>query len=133
MIMISLMRRIILNNKFSDDNFPFGKPTQEIDEPLDTSPCGNNIDYSVETTSLTPQEIVKERDKERNERRYYKAFNLIIICLALIIFIYVFDNIVYVITNKTNQNFSSIIEVLKALLYSLTGYLFASKTMKTND
>ena len=57
----------------TDEDFLYGKPTEEIDEPLDDSP---EIDEDLKAKRLA------EKDKDRKEKRYFSAFKLIVGCLA---------------------------------------------------
>ncbi|EDM87949.1 hypothetical protein RUMOBE_01369 [Blautia obeum ATCC 29174] len=57
----------------TDEDFLYGKPTEEIDEPLDDSP---EIDEDLKAKRLA------EKDKDRKEKRYFSAFKLIVGCLV---------------------------------------------------
>ena len=102
----------------SDENFLYGKPIEEIDEPLDDAP---HADTTLEVKKL------EDKDKDRKEKRYFSAFKLIIGCLIFLGLIFVVDTIVTIAFNKTSETTNSIIEVIKTLLFTLSGYLFARK------
>lgn len=57
----------------TDEDFLYGKPTEEIDEPLDDFP---EIDEDLKAKRLA------EKDKDRKEKRYFSAFKLIVGCLV---------------------------------------------------
>lgn len=106
----------------TDNDFLFGRPLKEEDEPLDKAQF-NQID-----PLLVRQLEIGERDKTRKDKRYFSAFKLIVGCLAILGIIFVID----VITSATLKHQPSsitkdIIEIIKTLLFTLSGYLFAKK------
>lgn len=102
----------------SDENYLYGEPTEEIDEPLD--------DTLHAETDLEVKKL-EDKDKERREKRYFSAFKLIVGCLIFLGLIFAIDTIVTIAFNKTSETTNSIIEVIKTLLFTLSGYLFARK------
>ena len=102
----------------TDEDFLFGKPVEEVDEPLDTAP---SVDINLELKKL------EEKDKDRKEKRYFSAFKLIVGCLVFLGIIYIIDTIVTIAFGKTSDATNSIIEIIKTLLFTLSGYLFARK------
>lgn len=102
----------------TDEDFLYGKPTEEIDEPLDDSP---EIDEDLKAKRLA------EKDKDRKEKRYFSAFKLIVGCLAFLGIIFIIDTVATILFGKTSETTNSIIEVIKTLLFTLSGYLFARK------
>lgn len=102
----------------SSEDFLYGKPTEEIDEPLENS---SQIDSDLESR------ILEEKDKDRKEKRYFSAFKLIVGCLIFLGVIFLIDTIVTISFGKTSETTNSIIEVIKTLLFTLSGYLFARK------
>ena len=64
----------------TDEDFLFGKPVEEVDEPLDTAP---SVDINLEVKKL------EEKDKDRKEKRYFSAFKLIVGCLVFLGIIYI--------------------------------------------
>lgn len=102
----------------TDEDFLYGKPTEEIDEPLDDTP---EIDENLEAKKLA------DKDKERKEKRYFSAFKLIIGCLVFLGVIFIVDTVVTIAWGKTSETTNTIIEVIKTLLFTLSGYLFARK------
>lgn len=106
----------------TDNDFLFGRPLKEEDEPLDKAQF-NQID-----PLLVRQLEIGERDKTRKDKRYFSAFKLIVGCLVILGIIFVID----VITSATLKHQPSsitkdIIEIIKTLLFTLSGYLFAKK------
>ena len=99
----------------TDEDFLYGKPTEEIDEPLDDSP---EIDEDLKAKRLA------EKDKDRKEKRYFSAFKLIVGCLVFLGIIFIIDTVATILFGKTSETTNSIIEVIKTLLF---GYLFARK------
>lgn len=102
----------------TDEDFLYGKPTEEIDEPLDDAP---NVDEDLEAKKID------DKDKDRKEKRYFSAFKLIIGCLVFLGIIFLIDTIATIAFGKTSETTNSIIEVIKTLLFTLSGYLFARK------
>lgn len=101
-----------------NEDFLFGMPTEEVDEPLDDAP---RVDDELEARKLD------ERDKERKEKRYFSAFKLIVGFLIFLGLIFLIDTIVSIAFGKTSELTNSIIEIIKTLLFTLSGYLFARK------
>ena len=103
-----------------DSGFKFGMPRVEEDEPLENMSPREPLD---------PQKIaIQEKDKERRERRYFSAFRLIVGCLIFLGLIYVIDVVDMGILKKGPSSITKdIIEIIKTLLFTLSGYLFARK------
>lgn len=101
-----------------DENFLYGKPQQEIDEPLGSN---DSVEKELTTTEL------REKDKDRKEKRYFSAFKLIVGCLVFLGLIFLIDTIVMIAFGKASDTTNSIIEIVKTLLFTLSGYLFARK------
>ena len=101
-----------------NEDFLCGMPTEEVDEPLDGAP---RVDDELEARKLD------EKDKERKEKRYFSAFKLIVGCLVFLGLIFLIDTIVSIAFGKTSELTNSIIEIIKTLLFTLSGYLFARK------
>lgn len=104
-----------------DENFLYGKPTEEIDEPLEGT--------ALEEENLELKKLDREeKDKVRKEKRYFSAFKLIVGCLIFLGLIYLIDVICSVCVNhELSKTTDSIIEIIKTLLFTLSGYLFARK------
>lgn len=102
----------------NDENFLYGKPQQEIDEPLGSN---DSVEKELTTTEL------REKDKDRKEKRYFSAFKLIVGCLVFLGLIFLIDTIVTIAFGKASETTNSIIEIVKTLLFTLSGYLFARK------
>lgn len=99
--------------------FKFGTPRQEIDEPLDEKSNGPD--------ELSKKDI-SEKDKDRKDKRYFSAFKLIVGCLVFLGIIYIVDVLVSALVKQSlSETTSGIIEIIKTLLYTLSGYLFARK------
>lgn len=103
-----------------DYKFLFGAAETEEEEPLDPAPSKDNI----EELKL----IVQENDKMRKEKRYFSAFRLIVGCLIFLGCIYMIDVIASAILKQDISSATDgIIEIIKTLLFTLSGYLFARK------
>ena len=103
--------------------FLYGISKEEIDEPIPEMEASNSSD-SLEVEKLR----AGEKEKERKEKRYFTAFKLIVGCLMMLGVIYLVDTIVSVIVTKEASSItSSVVEVVKTLLFTLSGYLFARK------
>ena len=104
-----------------DEYFLFGRPVEEVDEPLDDSP---HVGSELELQKLKTQ----ENDKDRKDKRYFSAFKLIVGCLIFLGIIYVIDVICSMYLNgELSKITDSVIEIIKTLLFTLSGYLFARK------
>lgn len=103
---------------------PLEPPKQELDEPLDSNAPSEKI------TSKTLE--IKEKDKDRKEKRYFSAFWLIIGCLLFLRVIYCVEVFIsYNLKGELSGHTDGIIEIIKTLLFTLSGYLFGRK--ESND
>lgn len=105
-----------------NEDFLFGAPTKEEDEPLDPSQL-KQID------PLTAVKLkIDNNDKKRKDKKYYSAFRLIVGCLVILGMIYLVDTIVMTILRGEPSTITKdIVEIVKTLLFTLSGYLFAKK------
>ena len=109
--------------KVEEMQFKYGTPKQEIDVPLDLG-----IKEGTPEKLATKQLEIAEKDKDRRDKRYFSAFNLIIGCLIFLCIIYIVEVIISgVLTGGTSDITEGIIEIIKTLLFTLSGYLFARK------
>lgn len=102
----------------TDEDSLCGRPEEEIEEPIENN---QSLDISLNTGYL------EDKEKDRKEKRYFSAFKLIIGCLVFLGIIFVIDTIVTIAFGKTSETTNSIIEIIKTLLFTLSGYLFARK------
>lgn len=103
-------------------NFPFGTPTQEEESPI--APEQLNDSASLAVLKLKSD----NKEKKRKDKKYYSAFKLIIGCLIMLGIIYLVDVISMAILKKDVSGLTKdIIEIIKTLLYTLSGYLFAKR------
>lgn len=102
----------------TDEDSLCGRPEEEIEEPIESN---QSLDISLNTDYL------EDKEKGRKEKRYFSAFKLIIGCLVFLGIIFVIDTIVTIAFGKTSETTNSIIEIIKTLLFTLSGYLFARK------
>lgn len=115
------------NNAYAgknDDHISRTEIEEEIDVPL------NFTDRDLDTTdALELKEIeVAEKDKDRKEKRYFNAFRLIVGCLVLLAVIYIVEVIDAALLNQSLSSMTSeVVEIIKTLLFTLSGYLFARK------
>lgn len=106
----------------TDDDFLFGRPLKEEEEPLDETQL-NRMD-----PLLVKQLEIGERDKKRKDKRYFSAFKLIVGCLVILGLIFIIDVITNIVLNHQLSSITKdIIEIIKTLLFTLSGYLFAKK------
>lgn len=110
-------------SKVEEMQFKFGSPRQEIDEPLNLS------GKELPPDKLTTKELeIAEKDKERREKRYFSAFKLIVGCLIFLGIIYIVEVFASsILKQELSQSTDGIIEIIKTLLFTLSGYLFARK------
>lgn len=102
----------------TDEDSLCGRPEEEIEEPIESN---QSLDVSLNTGYL------EDKEKDRKEKRYFSAFKLIIGCLVFLGIIFLIDTIVTIAFGKTSETTNSIIEIIKTLLFTLSGYLFARK------
>lgn len=111
------------NEKDRELQFETERPQKEIDEPLNFS-NGTTTDDSLETKRME----VEEKEKERKEKRYFSAFKLIVGCLVFLGCIYIIEVIDAALLKQDLTTITSeIVEIVKTLLFTLSGYLFARK------
>lgn len=104
-----------------DDDFLFGAPESEADEPIEVN---DNVEESLSAVKLDRE----ERDKQRKEKQYFSAFKLIIGCLVFLGIIYIVEvDMNFQLGKDSSDVTSGIIEIVKTLLFTLSGYLFARK------
>ena len=102
----------------TDEDSLCGRPEDEIEEPIESN---QSLDISLNTDYL------EDKEKDRKEKWYFSALKLIIGCLVFLGIIFVIDTIVTIAFGKTSETTNSIIEIIKTLLFTLSGYLFARK------
>lgn len=112
------------NLKNEEENFLYGIAEKELDEP---------IPEITKVQGKDALDLIKIKQKEkkavRKERRYYKAYNLIIGCLIMLGVIYVVDTSINVVLNKSASPLTEgLTEIIKTLLFTLSGYLFARES-----
>lgn len=91
-------------------------PTEEIDEPFEP-----NERPSLEIMQLEAE----ERERERNEGHYTNATALFFLCMILLFLIYLVDVITsWRFDHSGPHSTGTMIEVAKALLFLIGGYLF---------
>ena len=107
----------------SNENYPFGRPAREEEEPLDPSQLLH------QSEELTIDRI--EAKERRAEKRYFSAFRLMIGCMAMLGIIYLIDTFVSIAFGVVSETTEGIIEIIKTMIFTLSGYLFAKK--ENND
>ena len=108
-------------NRNADDDFIFGNPQNEEEVPLDEAR------YNEESLKYRELEI-EENDKARKDKKYFGAFKLIVGCMVMLGIIYIIDAISNgVLKNDVSTVTDSIIEIIKTMIFTLSGYLFAKK------
>lgn len=111
------------NEKQGSSDYLYGISKEEIDEPIPEM----EIPKTKDTLELEKIKI-GEKDKDRKEKRYFTAFRLIVGCLVMLGLIYLIDTIIsLVVTGGVSALTNSIVEIIKTLLFTLSGYLFARK------
>lgn len=103
-----------------DEDFLYGTPTREQDEPLP----------QYETVTAESIEVMKlnfdEKQKARKDKHYSNTFWLFAGCILVLLIIFIIDVLVSVfLKGESSQVTNSIIEIIKTLLFTLSGYLFA--------
>ena len=109
-------------SQIDDKDFLFGAPIKEEDEPLDPAQL-EQID------PLTKKKLeIEDNEKKRKDKRYFSAFKLIVGCLVMLGIIYVVDTVAMIaLKQETSSITKDIIEIVKTLLFTLSGYLFAKR------
>lgn len=107
----------MLNDDF---NFLYGAAETEEEEPLERESSTDKLEeFKLQA---------EEKEKQRKDKRYFSAFRLIVGCLVFLLVIYVIETIVSVVLkDDVSQITDNIIEIVKTLLFTLSGYLFARK------
>lgn len=118
----------MLNDTEIDEILGDGPQTEE-DEPFVLFESEDNRDDNRGANDLARIKLRNaEKEKERKERRYFTAFRLIVGCLVFLGIIYLIDVISNAVLHKeVSQITNSIVEIIKTLLFTLSGYLFARK------
>ena len=71
---------------------------------------------------------IDNNDKKRKDKKYYSAFRLIVGCLVILGMIYLIDTIMMTILRGEPSTITKdIVEIVKTLLFTLSGYLFAKR------
>lgn len=96
---------------------------EEIVEEVDTDLLPE-IEGSIQDSNIKIDDITG-KDKDRRERHYFSGISLILYCLLFLLFIFVVDSVTTILCGVSSKTTNSIIEIIKALLFSLSGYLFA--------
>lgn len=105
--------------------FKAGMPKEEIDVPLDFN---EDCDDRLEVLRYKGE----QQDKARREKRYFSAFKLIVGCLVFLGLIYAVEVISSAVLKRELSSITTeIVEIIKTLLFTLSGYLFARK--ENND
>lgn len=100
--------------------FLYGPAQTEEEEPLEKSSRSDSLEES--------RLEAEEKDKQRKDKRYFSAFKLIIGCLIFLGLIYIIETIVSAFLLKDISHVTDgVIEIIKTLLFTLSGYLFARK------
>lgn len=104
--------------------FDGNTPMKELDEPLNFNCDGCKQPDSLKAKTLE----LEEKNKERQEKRYFSAFRLIVGCLVFLGIIYIVEVIASAALKQDLTNVTDgIIEIIKTLLFTLSGYLFGRK------
>lgn len=112
-------------NGENEEDYLFGRAEIEEDQPREvpSDQEGEKLDQ-LDEKKLAAQ----ERDKDRKERRYFSAFSLIEICLAILVGIYLLETFMRFKTGQGAEGLAeNVIEIIKTLLFTLSGYLFAKR------
>lgn len=114
-----------------DEDSLFGRATREEDEPIYTNyatgNCENCNNKDLEVQKLKRQ----EKEDERQENRYFNAVRIFIGCLIFLGIVYGVDVIASgVLKGELSTITDGVVEIIKTLLFSLSGYLFARKESK---
>ena len=109
----------------NDPDYLFGQAETEEDRPLDP-PLNQSREMQDKLEERRLE--VAEKDKDRKDKRYFTAFNLIQVCLAILMIIYFVETWMNFKTGAGAEGIAdNVIEIIKTLLFTLSGYLFAKK------
>lgn len=111
---------------------------QDTEQPKKQNDCNGFVDNDypkieedvpfyggVLLERLEPEPVRKER---RADRRYFSAFKLLAACLIGLGVIYIIDSTIsLVLIQKASELTNEVLEIVKALIFTLSGYLFAKK------
>lgn len=103
-----------------DYEFLYGTAETEEEEPLENTASTDRLEeFKLQA---------EEKEKQRKDRRYFSAFRLIVGCLIFLSIIYIIETIASAFLLKDVSHVTDgIIEIIKTLLFTLSGYLFARK------
>lgn len=111
-----------MDNMLDDDLNADLEFQSEVDEPLHSRIGHTEDEFYVENVSP------EERERRRQDKRYYTAFKLIVGCLVFLGLIYIIQVISSgILKGEMAKSTDNIIEIIKTLLFTLSGYLFARK------
>lgn len=81
------------------------------------------------TASVTEKRFeAEEKDKVRKEKRYFSGIGLIIGCLGLLFLVYIIEVDMRIrLGIETADVTDNVIEIIKTLLFTLSGYLFGKR------
>lgn len=113
------------DEKSITEDFLYGIAEKELDEPIPELERERKLDKDrLELVKIKQ----KENTLERKEKRYYTAFRLIVGCLIMLGIIYLIDmGVSIAVKGEVSSLTKDILEVIKTLLFTLSGYLFARK------
>ena len=111
-----------------DENSLFGRATREIDEPIENYNV-NDVPRNEELQTYQIQQM--EREEKRKDMRYTGTFRLFVGCLIFLGFLFLFDLIANsIVGGGISYMTGEVIEIIKTLLFTLSGYLFAREGSK---
>ncbi len=109
-----------MNNE-DEENYLYGKAEREEDQPIDRLPA--------EQGKEKQDKLNDEKSRDRGWQRFTRSFDLIYHCLGVLVLIYILESLFKLLPGwKSDGTANSIIEIVKTLLFTLSGYLFAKKS-----
>ena len=105
----------------TEEKKDFGSAEKEIDEPIVRITESERKDFN---------ELVKEDhlndERKRKNKRFFVSVYVFLICLGALICVWIIDSILKAKGLETSEFTSVIIEILKALLFTICGFAFAT-------
>lgn len=114
-----------------DEDSLYGRATREEDEPIDITCATGNCD-NCSAKDLEVQKLkMQEKEDQRQDNRYFNAVKIFIGCLIFLGLVYGIDVIASgVLKGDLSAITDGVVEIIKTLLFSLSGYLFARNENK---
>ena len=107
------------NKNGQDENALYGYATEELEEEI---PKNNKRESEIVARKLENE----ERELRRKDKRFTKAMFMFIFCLSVLCGVVAVDIALTAFSVPVSKTIDTFIEILKALLFTISGFLFAT-------